>query len=250
MTLPDRDSDKTVPSCVDHSVGSLTEIWQDNYLSTYMTTTAATQPRKASGSQELVWRVRNPAIQRPMQQLPSPVSPSTIEIPLLSPLAPSLNGPSACVSGKPSVAPLHGFVQELIRRSCTSGTVLRATPYYIKAIRRKLPKIASAPVAPLKEIKPEEPPWGGRPAAPESPPHHHFSVPATPFSRPSSWLQSFSGIGATPTGLGKSFLVPTHAKLANSRSHSTMLWIGDFRTANKTARPIQKSHGPIVCSFK
>ena len=105
-----------------------------------------------------------------MQQLPSPVSPSTIETPPLSPLAPSLNGPGpACDSGKPGVAPLHGFVQELIRRSRTSGTVLQTALCYIEAVRRKLPKIASAPVAPLKETRLEEPSQGGGLPTLESP---------------------------------------------------------------------------------
>ena len=98
------------------------------------------------------------------------MSPSTVETPPLSPLAPPLNGPtSVCVSGKPGVAPLHGFVQELIRRSRTSGTVLQTALCYIEAVRRKLPKIASAPVAPSKEVKPEESSQGDRQATPESP---------------------------------------------------------------------------------
>ena len=141
--------------CVDHAVRSLSEIWQDDYLSVYTTTKVATQPLKASGSQgsqESVWRAWNPAIQRRVQQLPSPVSPSTVETPPLSPLAPTLDGPTGpCLSGKPGVAPLHGFVQELIRRSRTSGSVLQTALCYIEAVRRKLPEMVSAPVAPVKE---------------------------------------------------------------------------------------------------
>ena len=105
-----------------------------------------------------MWRAWNPAIQRRVQQLPSPVSPSTLETPPLSPLAPALDGPSGtCLSGKPGVAPLQGFVQELIRRSRTSGTVLQTALCYIEAVRRKLPDIVGAPVAPVKEPSPEEP---------------------------------------------------------------------------------------------
>ena len=67
-------------------------------------------------------------------------------------MAPSLNGPNgACLSGKPGVAPLQGFVQELIRRSRTSGTVLQTALCYIEAVRRKLPEIASASAPPRKE---------------------------------------------------------------------------------------------------
>ena len=152
--------DEIALSCVDHAVRSLSEIWQDNYLSAYTTTKVATQPLKApesTGSQEPTWRAWNPAIQRRIQQLPSPISPSTVETPPISPLPQTLNAPhGACLSEKPSVAPLQGFVQELIRRSRTSGTVLQTALCYIEAIRRKLPEIVGAPVAPTKETTPEE----------------------------------------------------------------------------------------------
>jgi len=155
-------------SYVDHAVRSLSEIWQDNYLSVYTTTKVAPQPLKASGSQEPAWRVWNPAIQRRIQQLPSPISPSTVETPPPSPLPPPLSGSTdACLSGKPGVAPLQGFVQELIRRSRTSGTVLQTALCYIEAVRRKLPEIASAPVTPAKETTPEEPPQDSELPSPE-----------------------------------------------------------------------------------
>ena len=149
---------------VDHAVRSLSEIWQDNYLSAYTTTKVATQPPNVSGPyglQEPVWRAWNPATQRRVQQLPSPISPSTTQTPPLSPLPQTLGGlAGACLSEKPGVAPLQGFVQELIRRSRTSGTVLQTALCYIEAVRRKLPGIVSAsviPVVPVKEKAPEEP---------------------------------------------------------------------------------------------
>ncbi|KAF9653202.1 hypothetical protein BDM02DRAFT_3071137, partial [Thelephora ganbajun] len=52
------------------------------------------------------------------------------------------------------VVPLHGFVQELIRRSRTSGTVLQTALCYIEAVRRKLPEIASTSDS---ELVPPEP---------------------------------------------------------------------------------------------
>ena len=167
--LPDiQDFEEVAFLCADHAVRCLSEIWQDNYLSVYTTTKVATQLPKTSDPQEPVWRVWNPAIQRRVRQLPSPISPSTIETPPLSPLAPSLNGPTpACVSGKADVAPLHGFVQELIRRSRTSGTVLQTALCYIEAVRRKLPKIASASVASVNETTPGESSQDGELAAPE-----------------------------------------------------------------------------------
>jgi len=165
---PARDSDETALSCVDHAVRSLSEIWQDNHPYAYTTTKVTPQPPRASGSQESVWHVWNPAIQRRVQQLPSPVSPSTVETPPLSPLAPSLGGPTgACLSGKPGVVPLQGFVQELIRRSRTSGTVLQTALCYIEAVRRKLPEIAGAPATPVKETPPKESPQDSELASPE-----------------------------------------------------------------------------------
>ena len=135
---------------------------------------------KTSDSWESIWRVWDPAIPLRVQQLPSPISPPTIETsPPLSPLAPSLNGPTpACVSGKTGVAPLHGVMQELIRHSRTSGTVPQTALCYIQAVRRKLPKIASAPVASVNETTPGEPSQDGELATPEpfvpSPPRRTF----------------------------------------------------------------------------
>ena len=123
------------------------------------------QPLKASGYRESVW---NPAIQRHVQQLPSPVSPSIVETPPLSPLQPPLVGlVPTCLSGKPSVAPLQDFLQELIRRSRTSWTVLQTALCYIEAARRKLPEIANAPVAPVKESTLGESSQDSEPTPPE-----------------------------------------------------------------------------------
>ena len=58
------------------------------------------------------------------------------------------------ISGKASIALLHGFVQELICCSCTSGTALQTTLCYIEAVRQKLPKITSTPVALVNETTP------------------------------------------------------------------------------------------------
>jgi len=165
---PASDSDVVTHSYADHAVRSLSEIWQDNYLSVYTTTKVAPQPQKVSDIQEPVLRVWNPAIQRRIQQLPSPISPSTVETPPPSPLPPPLSGPTdACLSGKSGVAPLHGFVQELIRRSRTSGTVLQTALCYIEAVRRKLPEIASAPATSAKETTSEECPRDSEPPPPE-----------------------------------------------------------------------------------
>ena len=104
-----------------------------------------------------------------MRRLPSPVSPPTVETPPLFPLAPSLNAPAPVrTSEKSSGDPLHGLAQELIHHSCTSGTVLQTALCYIETIRRKLPKIASTPAGPPKDIKPKEPPQGGELATAKS----------------------------------------------------------------------------------
>jgi len=95
------------------------------------------------------------------------ISPHYQPPPTLSPLTPSLNGPTpAHVSGKTGVALLHGFVQELIRRSRTPGTVLQTALCYIEAVRRK-PKIASAPAASVNETIPGESSQDGELATPE-----------------------------------------------------------------------------------
>ena len=101
------------------------------------------------------------------EKLPSPISPSTVETPPLFPLASSLSvAASNCLSGKPGVAPLQSFVQELIRRSRTSGIVVQTALCYIEAVHQKLPEIASTPTAPAKEAAPEESSQDDQPVTP------------------------------------------------------------------------------------
>jgi len=105
---------------------------------------------------------------------------------LHSPLAPSLNSPTpACVSGKADVALPQGFVQELIRRSRTSGTVLQTALTYIEAVRQKLAKATSPPVALAKETTPEESSLANWLSQNRSS-RHHLSIPTVPFSHPLS----------------------------------------------------------------
>jgi len=185
---PTHGSNETALSCVDHAVRSLSEIWQDDYLSVYTTTKVATQPPTTSGSQESVGNFWNPVIQRRVQQLPSPIPPSTVETPPLSSMAPSLNGPNgACLSGKPGVAPLQGFFQELIHHSHTSGTALQTALCYIEAVGRKLPEIASTSVPPRKETAHKESSQDGELPSPEPPipspllfPHRTFLTSLNP----------------------------------------------------------------------
>ena len=72
-----QDPDEITPSYADHAARSLLEIWQDNYLSIHTTTKVATRPLDAFGPQGPIQCVWNPTMQCRIQQLPSPVSPST-----------------------------------------------------------------------------------------------------------------------------------------------------------------------------
>jgi len=123
---------------------------------------------KTSDTQESIWHVWDPAITSRTTALFPYFSPHHQNPPLLSPLAPPPNGPTpACVSGKTGVAPLHGVMQELIHHLRTSGTVLQTTLCYVETVRRKLPKIASAPVASVNETTPGGSSQGGKMAIPE-----------------------------------------------------------------------------------
>ena len=106
--------DEIVSSYVAHATSSLAENWQDNYLSAYMTTGTTS-----------VGHTQNSAVRRHMLQLPSPISPSTIEISPSS-STPTLGRPAVSrPAAEPGLAPLQRLAQDIIRRSSTPGTVLQ-----------------------------------------------------------------------------------------------------------------------------
>ena len=94
---------------------SLSENWQDNYLSAYMTTRIRT-----------IGRAQNSAIRRRALHLASPISPSTVETSPPSSSTPTLGGPTVSRSAvEPGLAPLQRLAQKIIHRSSTPGTVLQ-----------------------------------------------------------------------------------------------------------------------------
>ena len=91
----------------------------------------------------------------------------------------------------------------------------------------------SAPVAPLKEAKPEEPSRGGGLPTPESPIPPSLLCPHRTFLASLVLASTFlDRIGTTLTGLVQSFLVSALARLANGRGLSAMLRNGDFGSEN------------------
>ena len=118
--------DEIVSSCVAHVTSSLSENWQDNYLSAYTTTRTMT-----------VGRAQNPTVRRCASRIPSPISPSIIETPTPSSLAPTLCSPTV---SRPAAE------QEIISRFSTPGTVLQTVlcfvPTYFDDAQRQATKDA------------------------------------------------------------------------------------------------------------
>ena len=124
------------------------------------------------------------------------------------------------------------FRAELIRRSRTSGTVLQTALCHIEAVRRKLPEIVGAPVAPVKEPSPEEPSWQGREATSAEPlvplpllcPRRTFLACLILASKFLQDRRHSNRALAKLSGL-------TLVRLAGAKKRSTMLWNGDFGLA-------------------
>jgi len=74
--------------------------------------------------------------------LPSPISPTTQPTPMTSPVP--LYSAQPVVRPQHQrcdIAPIKGFVHEVLRRSRTSGTVLQTALCYLEAIRSKVPEL-------------------------------------------------------------------------------------------------------------
>jgi hypothetical protein len=86
-------------------------------------------------------------------QRPSPISPTTQPSPTPAPCIPnsySLHSPEIPLTPRLSdqalqcdVAPMKGFVHEVLRRSRTSGSVLQTALCYLEAIRAKVPELVT-----------------------------------------------------------------------------------------------------------
>ena len=73
--------------------------------------------------------------------LPSPISPTTQPTPVISPVVSYSAQPVYPQLQRCDIAPIKGFVHEVLRRSRTSGTVLQTALCYLEAIRSKVPDL-------------------------------------------------------------------------------------------------------------
>ncbi|PAV18544.1 g1 s-specific cyclin [Pyrrhoderma noxium] len=146
-----------VATLVDQAVKSLSDIWRPECIpavfatSTQITVTSVKPPTVGSQGLQLKPLVIH------QNQLPSPCSPTTQHSPYVpvhvkqdgtSPnrstsafLAEHFGGNAKVVSEK-DLVPIRTFVQEVLRRSRTSCSVLQSALCYIEAIRRKVPCLA------------------------------------------------------------------------------------------------------------
>ncbi|KAI6046038.1 hypothetical protein EDC04DRAFT_3103617 [Pisolithus marmoratus] len=133
--LRDAHKSKYALGLVDQTVKSLCEIWPPQDIPHIFLTSC--RPAVATPSPLPTHMVAN-------SQLYSPLSPSIYPSPVASPL-------SSCLSRVPQVlntqsfrcdaTSMRGFVQEVLRRSRTSGSVLQTALCYLEAVRAKVPEI-------------------------------------------------------------------------------------------------------------
>ncbi|KAL5507530.1 PCL5 [Sanghuangporus vaninii] len=146
-----------VASLVDQAVKSLTDIWRpENIPAVFSTQTDITVMAK----QPSLTAPQYPMLKRPVNQLPSPRSPSTLPSPLpaISAEMPSTSSstsaifPSAFLAEhfgsnastivcEKDLVPIRTFVQEVLRRSRTTCSVLQSALCYIEAVRGKVPEL-------------------------------------------------------------------------------------------------------------
>ncbi|KAJ8509054.1 hypothetical protein ONZ45_g8720 [Pleurotus djamor] len=137
---------KYITGLVDQAVKSLCEIWHPQDIpSVFLTSSRATVPTLPTPTPSITKLTRD--TYRRNVQLPSPISPSTLESP--SPIStpspvprksvqPRMND-SNCSSA--ALVPIKGFVHEVLRRSRTSACVLQTALCYLEAIRSKVPDL-------------------------------------------------------------------------------------------------------------
>ncbi|KAL5523609.1 hypothetical protein ACEPAG_7782 [Sanghuangporus baumii] len=147
-----------VASLVDQAVRSLTDIWRpENIPAVFSTQTDITVVAKQPSS---LTAPQYPTLKRPVNQLPSPRSPSTMPSPLpafsaeMPPTSSSTSAilPSAFLAEhfgsnastivcEKDLVPIRTFVQEVLRRSRTTCSVLQSALCYIEAVRGKVPEL-------------------------------------------------------------------------------------------------------------
>lgn len=133
--LRDAHKSKYALGLVDQTVKSLCEIWSPQDIPyIFLTSCRPAVPTTPSLS---IHTIATP-------QLYSPISPSIYPSPVASPL-------SSCLTRVPQslntqsfrcdVTSMRGFVQEVLRRSRTSGSVLQTALCYLEAVRAKVPEL-------------------------------------------------------------------------------------------------------------
>ncbi|KAG0706156.1 hypothetical protein DFH29DRAFT_206538 [Suillus ampliporus] len=149
-----RDSQKTkyVTGLVDQAVKSICEIWHPQDIPfVFLTSSRPTVATPATDS--VIASIPSTLLHGRNIQLPSPISPTTQPSPtpaLCMPNSYSLHLPEIHLTPGSSdhtprcdVAPMKGFVHEVLRRSRTSGSVLQTALCYLEAIRSKVPELVS-----------------------------------------------------------------------------------------------------------
>lgn len=133
--LRDANKSKYALGLVDQTVKSLCEIWPLQDIPHIFLTSC--RPAVATSPPLSIHTIASP-------QLYSPISPSIYPSPVASPL-------SSCLTRVPQplntqsfgcdVSSMRGFVQEVLRRSRTSGGVLQTALCYLEAVRAKVPEL-------------------------------------------------------------------------------------------------------------
>lgn len=149
-----RDSQKTkyVTGLVDQAVKSICEIWNPQDIPFVFLTSS--RPSVASTSTDsILASIPSISLHGRNTQLPSPISPTTQPSPTPATCLPntySLHSPqipltpgSSDQAPRGDVAPMKGFVHEVLRRSRTSGSVLQTALCYLEAIRAKVPELVT-----------------------------------------------------------------------------------------------------------
>lgn len=150
--LRDSQKSKYVTGLVDQAVGSICEIWNPQDIPFVFLTSS--RPTVATASTDSVLAsVPSIPLHGRNTQLPSPISPTTQSSPTPAPCIPnpySMQSPETLLTPdsrdqalRCDIAPMKGFVHEVLRRSRTSGTVLQTALCYLEAIRAKVPELVS-----------------------------------------------------------------------------------------------------------
>ncbi|KAG2146041.1 uncharacterized protein EDB93DRAFT_1086768 [Suillus bovinus] len=147
--LRDSQKSKYVTGLVDQAVGSICDIWNPQDIPFVFLTSS--RPTVATASTDsIIASLPSISLHGRNTQLPSPISPTTQSSPTPAPCIPNSYSPEIPLTPESrdqaprcDIAPMKGFVHEVLRRSRTSGTVLQTALCYLEAIRAKIPELVS-----------------------------------------------------------------------------------------------------------